>query len=40
MTESNLTPKPEPRPPGSSERNLVNIVYILYLVPREKPERH
>jgi len=31
MTESNLTPKPEPRPPGSSERNLVNIVYILYL---------
>jgi uncharacterized membrane protein len=30
MTES--YPTPEPQPPGSSERNLVNIVYILYLV--------
>ena len=30
MTES--YPPPEPQPPGSGERSLVNIVYILYLV--------
>ncbi len=32
MTESNPTPGAQPQPPGSSERGLVNIVYILYLV--------
>jgi uncharacterized membrane protein len=31
MTESHPTPGAEPQPPGSSERGLVNIVYILYL---------
>ena len=31
MTESRPTPGAELQPPGSSERNLVNIVYILYL---------
>ena len=31
MTESNPTPGAQPQPPGSSEHNLANIVYILYL---------
>ncbi len=31
MSETRPTPGSEPQPPGSSERGLVNIVYILYL---------
>lgn len=32
MTESNPAPGAQPQPPGSSERGLVNVIYILYLV--------